>query len=60
LSYRGFEIADSDFCAVGGVVWGGIEKQDSSHHASEDEDAVSSDGVMGQWGNGADNSQVGG
>jgi hypothetical protein len=32
LSYRGFEIADSDFCAVGGVVWGGIEKQDSSHH----------------------------
>ena len=32
LSYRGFEITESDVCAVGGVLWGGIEKQDATHH----------------------------
>ena len=31
LSYSGFEIAEGDFCAVGGVLWGGIEKQGATH-----------------------------
>ena len=45
LSYSGFEIAEGDLCAVGWVLWGGIEKQGATHHGQR----MAMGWTEGQW-----------